>query len=78
MSECKLGLGRRCPCQVRTQNNEARASEFSEGIAEGRRKEREAVVAWLRDASAQGWLRKATGALADEIERGEHEKGSGE
>lgn len=59
-------------------------TEMETGIAEGRRMEREAIVAWLR-LSADKWASEGLRAhaasdawVADAIERGEHEKGSGE
>lgn len=63
---------------------------YVSGIAEGRRLEREAIVAWLRTLCARchgsqasahddGWCDKCSGTgiyrYADRIERGEHEKG---
>lgn len=55
------------------------------GIAEGRRMEREAIVAWLRDDETSNaiWLdHRQAEALAKLVDagahRGEHERGSGE
>ncbi len=53
------------------------------GIAEGRRMEREAIVAWLRAKAVRlrdmedDWYFNTNGNALS-IERGEHEKGSGE
>lgn len=58
---------------------------FGNGIAEGHRMEREAIVAWLRDDETSNaiWLdHRQAEALAKLIaagaHRGEHEKGAGE
>jgi hypothetical protein len=53
---------------------------YEQGIAEGLRRERAAVVAWLRENGSEpllgvhGWAMRS---LADEIERGEHRREEG-
>jgi hypothetical protein len=67
----------------RVLNNEDFARSFDMGLAAGERRERTAVVAWLRaeaEAAAQTYTVQAgewanrTDALANAIERGEHRK----
>jgi hypothetical protein len=48
-------------------SNEDFARSFDMGLAAGERRERAAVVAWLRDEMHHGWE-------ADAIERGEHRR----
>jgi hypothetical protein len=48
-------------------DNEDFSRAFDMGLAAGERRERAAVVAWLRDEMHHGWE-------ADAIERGEHHR----
>jgi len=47
---------------------------YEQGIAEGERRERAAVVAWLRGLGEMGYARWLLTSLADDIERGEHRR----
>lgn len=78
-----MNNGEDCPrCLGWTFDDEPCGSMLCQGIAEGRRLERAAIVAWLRQAQAvpneyEEGRRDAMWDASERIARGEHEKGEG-
>jgi hypothetical protein len=58
----------------RVLSNEDFARSFDLGLAAGERRERAAVVAWLREQAESTNYRPRTCPLADAIERGDHRR----
>jgi hypothetical protein len=80
-----MNNGEDCPrCLGWTFDDRPCQSMLCQGIAEGRRVEREAIVAWLRRMlwrSSSDHINALSKSIGDEVaaalERGEHEKGEG-
>lgn len=72
-----MNNGEDCPrCLGWTFDDEPCKSMLCQGIAEGRRLERAAIVSWLRDQASDRYLETDYHTIADKLENGEHEEGA--